>query len=460
VIPVIRTFDWKVIFMRRQQFFSCMLLIIFLCSLTPLSTSQAAMKLELTPYERGFSYAYSLPGEDFSILWYSTPSETGRLVLCNEEGQYSGDVSLPLSGEGGKLRVWVEDLNQKKQADVKIDLPAAADYQPAAGASNAKVKNFVLSSTPQGFSYSFSAADCDYLLLYYRNKQESGILPVYPDENSSFSGEIILPMTYSYTLSTVQVQSGKKRVLAEKTVRKGYEYPAAPAAQPGRLSGVVVCIDPGHQEFGKAVRTPAGPGLTGYIKGTSGMAQGVVTLRKEFIVTMEAAVKLRDELLRQGATVFLTREEPYTFLSNLDRSLIAEEGGAHIMLRLHCDLRENRKTQGISVYGPRNSDYARAVADPDTYRHMGELLINAMKNRLGYELTEATGRVRINDQFVGNNWAKMICFLVEMGFMSNPEEDIKLATPEYQQWLAEGMAQGVYEIALFRGLIQPENPEQ
>ncbi|MBQ4074498.1 MAG: N-acetylmuramoyl-L-alanine amidase [Clostridia bacterium] len=298
-----------------------MLLIIFLCSLTPLSTSQAAMKLELTPYERGFSYAYSLPGEDFSILWYSTPSETGRLVLCNEEGQYSGDVSLP-------------------------------------------------------------------------------------------------------------------------------------------LSGVIVCIDPGHQEFGKAVRTPAGPGLTGYIKGTSGMAQGVVTLRKEFIVTMEAAVKLRDELLRQGATVFLTREEPYTFLSNLDRSLIAEEGGAHIMLRLHCDLRENRKTQGISVYVPRNSDYARAVADPDTYRHMGELLINAMKNRLGYELTEATGRVRINDQFVGNNWAKMICFLVEMGFMSNPEEDIKLATPEYQQWLAEGMAQGVYEIALFRGLVQPENSEQ
>ena len=42
---------------------------------------------------------------------------------------------------------------------------------------------------------------------------------------------------------------------------------------------------------------------------------------------------------------------------------------------------------------------------------------------------------------------------VEMGYMSNAGEDIKLATPEYQQQLAEGMVEGVYQVALMRGWI-------
>ena len=82
---------------------------------------------------------------------------------------------------------------------------------------------------------------------------------------------------------------------------------------------------------------------------------------------------------------------------------------------------------------------------------MGELLINAMKTRVGYPLDDKYGFVTLSDQFVGNNWAKMTCFLVEMGYMSTPREDYLLSSPVYQQWLAEGMAQGVYEIAVRRG---------
>ena len=61
-----------------------------------------------------------------------------------------------------------------------------------------------------------------------------------------------------------------------------------------------------------------------------------------------------------------------------------------------------------------------------------------------------------NDNYVGNNWAKMMCFLVEMGYLSNPAEEYLLVTPVYQQWLAEGMADGVYEIAVARGWVQAQ----
>ena len=84
---------------------------------------------------------------------------------------------------------------------------------------------------------------------------------------------------------------------------------------------------------------------------------------------------------------------------------------------------------------------------------MGETLLNAMKDAVGYERKDGTGVVRLNDNYIGNNWAEMTCFLVEMGYMSNVGEDIKLATPESQQLLAEGMAEGVYQIALLRGWL-------
>ena len=100
-----------------------------------------------------------------------------------------------------------------------------------------------------------------------------------------------------------------------------------------------------------------------------------------------------------------------------------------------------------------SSDYAKAVADPPTYRAMGELLLDALKTRVGYALEDKYGLVTLSDKFVGNNWAQMTCFLVELGFMSTPREDYLLSHPVYQQWLAEGLTQGVYEIALYRGWI-------
>ena len=84
---------------------------------------------------------------------------------------------------------------------------------------------------------------------------------------------------------------------------------------------------------------------------------------------------------------------------------------------------------------------------------MGEILLTEMKKATGLALEQKTGNVLLNDDYVGNNWAKMTCFLVEMGYMSNIGEDIKLATPEYQTMLAKGMVEGVYQIALMRGWL-------
>ena len=47
------------------------------------------------------------------------------------------------------------------------------------------------------------------------------------------------------------------------------------------------------------------------------------------------------------------------------------------------------------------------------------------------------------DDLTGTNWSKIPVTIVEMGFMSNPEEDQKLSDNHYQAMLAEGIADGV-----------------
>ena len=434
-----------------------LMLLLLLC--LPL-TAQAKTELTLTPLEKGFAYEIDAD-EPWVLLIWEGKSESGRKTLCSENGVFTGTVDLPWSGKGGTVSVTVQNLKQRTLAKEKVTLPAAADYVMPSGKSNAAVKGLSLEETPTGFRYSFTAPGTDYLLLSFRSRQATATFPVYPvNDEGLYEGEVVSPLTYARTLFTVQVRNGKGSVKKEATVRKGYEAPAAPEAQAGRLSGVVVCIDPGHQENGRFVNEPIGPGLPGSTTGKGGQAQGTVTLRKEDIVVLETAMLLRDELIRQGATVVLTREVQDVFHTNIERCDIAEAAGAHIMLRLHCNNSSNKNKTGIQIYAPHNSDYARAVASPEEYRLMGQTFLESMKTAVGYELKDATGVVRLNDNYVGNNWAKMVCFLVEMGYMSNMTEDLKLATPEYQQMLAEGMAEGVYQLALMRGWVAENEAEE
>jgi len=427
----------------------CLLLI--LCCLPVIA--QAAAGLSVTPREAGFDYTVTGTENWIRLVWKCGVSR-GMKTLYSEDGSFEGTIELPFNQAGGKYTVTVENTKAAQVAKQTVTIPKAADFEVPAGYSNAKVTNLILTETAQGFRYSFLAPNTDYMMLYFRSIQEEACFPVYPvNGDGLYEGEVVSDLTYARTLFKVEVRSGSGSTKKAGEVRKAFEAPEAPEQQPGRLSGVVVCIDPGHHENHQPFREGKGPGLEGTVNNSGGMAQGLKTLRKESIVTLEAGMVLRDLLLQEGATVVMTRHKVDDFITNIGRCDVAEQAGAHIMLRLHCNMTENRNKTGIQIYGPRNSDYAKAVADPTEYGRMGQLLLDEMKKACGFPLEQKYGAVALNDNYVGNNWAKMVCFLVEMGYMSNTGEDIKLATPEYQHMLAQGMVEGIYQIALHRGWI-------
>ena len=50
----------------------------------------------------------------------------------------------------------------------------------------------------------------------------------------------------------------------------------------------------------------------------------------------------------------------------------------------------------------------------------------------------------------------MPAFLVEMGYMSNRDDDIMLSTEEYQAKVVQGMVDGLVAVARLRGLIETD----
>ena len=404
------------------------------------------------------AFSFCLEGEQYAYVKVTTENDTGSQVLYSENGAFSGSMALPNCYEPMRLVIDVMKINGKNMyrytgKTLEVAEPDASVPQDTSIPGSSRADDVVITMVEGGFDYSFAVPGRDEVYLTYKSQMEKHIAHLYAGENYAYSGHIDMPLTFAEDTVTVTISTvNSSHELYKGTYQAYYSpLPAVSQSAEGRLKGVIVCVDPGHQNQTEIETVRQAPNWQKTVTTQPGMARGRVTNRRESIVTLEIGLMLRNALLREGATVVMTRESQDDFVGMLERADIPNNAGAHFTLRLHCNKRSDETVQGIAIYCPWQSSYAMEVADEATYRAMGETLLAAMQKATG----QSKGKCTLSNAYVGNNWSMMPSFLVEMGYMSNHKEDLLMScSPVYQQKLVEGMVQGIYDLSVRRGLIQ------
>ena len=134
----------------------------------------------------------------------------------------------------------------------------------------------------------------------------------------------------------------------------------------------------------------------------------------------------------------MIRETNDVNMSNAERAQIANESGASVFVRIHANSLDSSTVHGtLSMCQTADNPYNGGL-HAQSYS-LSKIITDA--------ICAATGSknrgVQETDTMSGINWCTIPVTIVEMGFMSNPEEDQKMAQDEYQELIAAGIANGI-----------------
>ena len=202
--------------------------------------------------------------------------------------------------------------------------------------------------------------------------------------------------------------------------------------------GKLIVLDPGHSNIVTGNTEPLGPG-SGEMKaadstGTHGTTSGLSEIELNF----QVATQLKAELEARGYTVLMTRYDNDTAISCSERAQVANNAGADAFIRIHADGSESSSSSGAMAIciTPSNPYTASTYSES---RKLSDAVLNAYVASTGF----SSRGVWETDTMTGNNWSEVPCTLIEMGFMTNPNEDSLMADPSFQQKIVTGIANGI-----------------
>lgn len=163
-----------------------------------------------------------------------------------------------------------------------------------------------------------------------------------------------------------------------------------------------ICIDPGHGMSNKSSG----------VFDTGAVSDGF----RESDIVMEWANVLRGILMKEGHRVVRTRVDHKDPAPVGQRAKIAKQYGCEVMVSLHCNA-ANGKATGTEVFYRGDANYTKA-----------KLLSVAISKTLGIK----DRGPKTENQSQHTKLAVLDfnpCWLIELGFIDNPEDRKKMTTP-------------------------------
>ena len=277
-------------------------------------------------------------------------------------------------------------------------------------------------------------------------------LPTFPQDSVTSKQTITQPPPSRPPESRPATVTVERKISATGKVEKQSNI-IAPASISKKT--IVVAIDPGH-----------GGKDTGAVNPGSGL--------REKDVVLQIAHRLKQHInSKKGFSAFLTRSDD-TYIPLPERPGSARRRGADLFISIHADAVENSAPSGSSVYilstkgattaigkyleRTENSVDLRWGVDVSKYDNDVQQALLSIQQEATIEASHALASRTLNELArLGNIHGKRVnsanfvvlrslavpSMLVETAFISNPNEARKLASPDYQEQLARGIANGI-----------------
>lgn len=206
------------------------------------------------------------------------------------------------------------------------------------------------------------------------------------------------------------------------------------------LAGKIICIDPGHGGKDPGCIGPAGT--------------------QEKVVNLQVCLKLKDILEKTGAKVVITRDKDLPAGDELGlqaRCDIANTSKADIFVSIHHNANNKPEIKGTETYyytyGSKESYNLAKITQND--------VVEAIK-------TNSRGALPAG--FYVLKYTNMPAILLEVGYLSNKEEEKFISLPATQDLAVEGIKKAITEYfkitpsqmeeipAVKPGIIIPETP--
>lgn len=335
-------------------------------------------------------------------------------------------------------------------------------------------KDGIVITKDENTIYNINMTNCNYKLNFYDNEYNNNSIlqavtnsisdyDVNKDNKIDILDVTSLAVLYNKKLGETGYESNKD--LNKDNVINLYDLVRVSSqigAEDNKLYGYKVFIDPGHggQDPG-AVQN-------GYL---------------EKNINLSLALKLKNELMKYGADVVMSRESDVT-LSLEQRVAMANQANADLLISIHHNSSTSSAPVGMSTH---YSSYRPAIETKDAYaiyngykypyisEQNGTITINyngtpktysindltvydptpcneaALSKSFSQSMVDKLSSLGFeNDGIKDHNlymtrWPKMASVLIEAGYISNSAEANKVTSPDMEQKMAEQITKAVLE---------------